>query len=98
MTPSWAIDPEALIATDARIIYVCSPNNPTGTSVSREALERLMAIAPGMVILAQAYAEFADEPMRELGAAGDRVLVVRTMSKAFGLAGLRIGYAVGAPA
>ena len=98
MTPSWDINPDALVATGARIIYVCSPNNPTGTCVSREALERLIADAPGIVILDQAYAEFADEPCLELAAASDRVLVVRTMSKAFGLAGLRIGYAIGAPA
>jgi histidinol-phosphate aminotransferase len=98
MTPSWDIDPAALVATGARLIYVCSPNNPTGTCVSREAFERLVAIAPGMVILDQAYSEFADESCLELGAASDRVLVVRTMSKAFGLAGLRIGYAIGAPA
>jgi histidinol-phosphate aminotransferase len=98
MTPSWDIDPDALVATGARLIYVCSPNNPTGTCVSRQAFERLVAIAPGMVILDQAYSEFADESCLELGAASDRVLVVRTMSKAFGLAGLRIGYAIGAPA
>ena len=98
MTPAWDIDPDSLVATGARIVYVCSPNNPTGTCVSREALERLIAIAPGMVILDQAYAEFADESWTDLAAASDRVLVVRTMSKAFGLAGLRIGYAVGAPA
>jgi len=98
MTPSWDIDPDALVATGARLIYVCSPNNPTGTCVSREALERLIAIVPGMIILDQAYTEFADESCLELGAANDRVLIVRTMSKAFGLAGLRIGYAVGAPA
>jgi histidinol-phosphate aminotransferase len=98
MTPSWDIDPDALVATGARLIYVCSPNNPTGTCVSRQAFERLVAIAPGMVILDQAYSEFADASCLELGAASDRVLVVRTMSKAFGLAGLRIGYAIGAPA
>jgi histidinol-phosphate aminotransferase len=98
MTQAWDINPDALVATGARIIYVCSPNNPTGTCVSREALEQLVAIVPGMVILDQAYAEFADESLTELAAASDRVLVVRTMSKAFGLAGLRIGYAVGAPA
>jgi histidinol-phosphate aminotransferase len=98
MTPSWDIDPVALVATGARIIYVCSPNNPTGTRVSRAALERLIASAPGAVVLDQAYAEFADESCLELAAASERVLVVRTMSKAFGLAGLRIGYAIGAPA
>lgn len=98
MTAAWDIDPDALIATGARIIYVCSPNNPTGTCASRAALERLIAGAPGVVILDEAYAEFAEDTRLDLTAASDHVLVVRTMSKAFGLAGLRIGYAVGAPA
>jgi histidinol-phosphate aminotransferase len=98
MTMAWDIDPDALVAAGARIIYVCSPNNPTGTCASRAAIERLLASAPGLVILDEAYAEFAEEGRLDLAAASDRVLVVRTMSKAFGLAGLRIGYAVGAPA
>ena len=96
MTPAWDIDPEALARTDARIIYVCSPNNPTGTAASRASLERLVASAPGVVILDEAYAEFADDGRLDLATTSDRVLVVRTMSKAFGLAGLRVGYAVGA--
>jgi histidinol-phosphate aminotransferase len=98
MTATWDIDPDALIATGARIIYACSPNNPTGTYASRAALERLIAGAPGVVILDEAYAEFAEDSRLDLAATSDRVLVVRTMSKAFGLAGLRIGYAVGTPA
>jgi histidinol-phosphate aminotransferase len=98
MIAEWDVDPDALATMDARIIYVCSPNNPTGTTASRAALERVIANAPGVVILDAAYAEFADDDYLDLAAASDRVLVVRTMSKAFGLAGLRVGYAVGAPA
>lgn len=98
MTTAWDIDSDALVATGARIIYVCSPNNPTGTCVSRAALQRLVAAAPGMVILDEAYAEFAEDSCLRLAGASDRVFIVRTMSKAFGLAGLRIGYGVGAPA
>lgn len=97
MTPGWDIDPEALVRTGARVIYVCSPNNPTGTVASRGALERLIANAPGFVILDEAYAEFAGSHHLDVAVMSDRVLVVRTMSKAFGLAGLRVGYAVGAP-
>lgn len=97
MTSSWDIDPDALARADARVIYVCSPNNPTGTVASRGALERLIASAPGVVLLDEAYAEFCAESILDLAKASERVLVVRTMSKAFGLAGLRVGYAVGAP-
>jgi histidinol-phosphate aminotransferase len=95
MTADWDIDADALAGTGARIIYVCSPNNPTGTTASRASLERLVATAPGIVTVDEAYAEFADGARIDLAARSDRVLVVRTMSKAFGLAGLRVGYAVG---
>lgn len=97
MTEASDIDPDALIDSGARIIYVCSPNNPTGSAASRAALERLIAGAPGVVMLDEAYAEFAEESRLDVTASSDRVIVVRTMSKAFGLAGLRIGYAVGSP-
>ena len=63
---------------------------------SRGAVERLVATASGVVIIDEAYGEFAGTSLLELARASDRVLVVRTMSKAFGLAGLRVGYAVGA--
>jgi histidinol-phosphate aminotransferase len=97
LTDSWDADTDALIATGARVIYVCSPNNPTGTMVSRESLERLATHARGVVIVDEAYAEYASMSAADLTGPGSRVLVVRTMSKAFGLAGLRIGYAIGAP-
>lgn len=97
MTSSWDIDPDALARADARVIYVCSPNNPTGTVASRGAIERLIASALGVVLLDEAYAEFVGKSLLDLARGSERVLVVRTMSKAFGLAGLRVGYAVGAP-
>ncbi len=98
MTPAWDIDPDGLLNSDARVVYICSPNNPTGTTASRNAIEQIIAAAPGFVILDEAYAEFAGSSCVDLATKYDRVLIVRTMSKAFGLAGLRVGYAVGAPA
>lgn len=98
MTPAWDIDPNALLQRDARVVYVCSPNNPTGTTTSRATVERLIDAAPGFVIIDEAYAEFSGGSYLDLATTNDRVLVVRTMSKAFGLAGLRVGYAIGAPA
>lgn len=98
LTSSYDIDPDAMLATDARIIYLCSPNNPTGAALSRSAVERVVERATGMVIIDEAYAEFASIDLSPIAIENDRVLVARTMSKAFGLAGLRIGYATGAPA
>ena len=97
MTADYDADVDRLLATGARIVYLCSPNNPTGTVLSRPAIQRIVDEAPGVVILDEAYAEFAECDTMELVARSDRLLISRTMSKAFGLAGLRIGYAVGAP-
>jgi histidinol-phosphate aminotransferase len=93
------VDAERLLAAGARITYVCTPNNPTGALASREALEQLLTRSRGVVLVDEAYAEYAGGASltREAPARGN-VLVVRTLSKAFGLAGLRIGYGVGAPA
>jgi histidinol-phosphate aminotransferase len=96
LTPALDIDPDALAATGAKVIYVCSPNNPTGTLASRNAIETLLQRAQGVVILDEAYAEFSQQDGFLKSAPNfPRLLVVRTLSKAFGLAGLRIGYAVG---
>lgn len=97
LTPAYDVDPDALLATNPAIVYLCSPNNPTGTTVSRSTIDAIVARANGLVIIDEAYAEFAGGSAVDLAMRSDRVLVTRTMSKAFGLAGLRIGYAIGAP-
>jgi histidinol-phosphate aminotransferase len=90
-------DLDALLAAKPRILYLCSPNNPTGALLARETLERAVREAPGVVFVDEAYAEFSGVSAVDLAMRVDNLLVIRTMSKAFGLAGLRIGYAIGAP-
>lgn len=90
------IDAERLVAASAKLTYLCAPNNPTGTPISRERVEFVASRASGIVLLDEAYAEFAPESFADLVGRHDRLLVVRTFSKAFGLAGLRVGYAAGA--
>lgn len=97
LTDSLNVDVDALVETGARIIYICTPNNPTGGALSRKTVEQIVERAPGLVIIDQAYVEFGGESFVDLASTGRPVLVTRTMSKAFGLAGLRIGYGVGAP-
>jgi histidinol-phosphate aminotransferase len=94
---NWDIDPAAMLATRARVTYLCSPNNPNGRSLSRGAVEAIVSESPGYVIIDEAYAEFADRSDVDLLVRSDRLVITRTLSKAFGLAGLRVGYAVGAP-
>ena len=93
LTADYSMDVDALLATNARIIYLCSPNNPTATPTSADAIRTVIANACGLVLLDEAYAEFtglagflAEAPSFE------RVVVCRTFSKAYGLAGLRVGY------
>lgn len=91
-------DFDALLAANPRILYLCSPNNPTGALLQRETLERAVREAPGVVFIDEAYAEFSGVSAVDLAMRVDNLLVIRTMSKAFGLAGLRVGYGIGAPA
>ena len=96
LTATLDIDAEALAATGAKVTYVCSPNNPTGLLASRAAMEGLLELSTGIILLDEAYAEFSQqEGFLQMAPRLERLLVVRTLSKAFGLAGLRIGYAVG---
>jgi histidinol-phosphate aminotransferase len=93
----------AAVGERTRVVIVCSPNNPTGTVVGHDEFAAFLDTLPRdvLVILDEAYAEFITAPgavdgMRVLGLL-DRanVVALRTFSKAFGLAGLRIGYAIG---
>jgi histidinol-phosphate aminotransferase len=94
--PGGVPDVDGLLAAGARHVYLCSPNNPTGGVLPGGALERVLAATPGLVILDEAYAEFAGRSEAAAAPARARLLVARTLSKAFGLAGLRVGWAVGA--
>lgn len=91
----------AAINDRTRVIIVCSPNNPTGTIVTAEEFSAFMAVVPGnlLVILDEAYAEFVTDPEavsgRSLLARYPNLVLLRTFSKAYGLAGLRVGYALG---
>lgn len=96
LTASGDLDAEALLATRAKVIYLCTPNNPTGTAASRAAVEQVIAEAPGVVLVDEAYAEFTRESYLAAARTRPHVLVTRTLSKAFGLAGMRVGYGVGA--
>ncbi|MDY7228217.1 pyridoxal phosphate-dependent aminotransferase [Hyalangium rubrum] len=97
LRPDFDIDVDAMLATGSRLLYVCSPNNPTSTVASRAALERLVDAAPGIVLVDEAYVEFASSSNVDLVRSRPNVLVTRTLSKAFGLAGMRVGYAIGRP-
>jgi histidinol-phosphate aminotransferase len=98
------LDAVLTAVTDAtRLVFVCNPNNPTGTVVSAEALDRFVANVPDhvLVVLDEAYREFVTDPAvpdgLPLAAERDNVAILRTFSKAYGLAGARAGYCVAPP-
>jgi len=95
---NFAISPDDLIAASTRktrMLFLASPNNPTGNCFAADDVRALAESVPrAMVVLDEAYAEFADSSLVMLPSEYENVLVLRTFSKAFGLAGLRVGYAV----
>src|ERR1700758_1218998 len=93
----------AAVTERTRLIFVCNPNNPTSTVVDPDALTRFIQAVPPHILIAidEAYVEYIRDDMApaslDLVQAHSNVVVLRTFSKAYGLAGLRIGYAVGHP-
>ncbi|UAK39519.1 histidinol-phosphate transaminase [Gordonia bronchialis] len=93
----------AVLEIEARrpdVVFVTSPNNPTGGSIALDDLRRIVAAAPGIVIVDEAYAEFSAQPsaVELIDAYPAKVVVSRTMSKAFAFAGGRLGYLAASPA
>ncbi len=103
---NWTHDLEAMaqaIIPRTRLLFLCNPNNPTGTMVSAEAVDRLLAKVPHDVIVVfdEAYFEYVRNPDFPDSMAyveqGRNAIVLRTFSKIYGLAGLRIGYGISTP-
>jgi histidinol-phosphate aminotransferase len=94
----FTIDPDAAVELVARarptLVFVCSPNNPTGTVEPIATIEALLGATDGLVIVDEAYGEFAPRSALELVRDDDRLVVVRTYSKVWSMAALRLGYAV----
>ncbi|HVL48067.1 MAG TPA: histidinol-phosphate transaminase [Candidatus Thermoplasmatota archaeon] len=97
--PRFALDAPALAraAQGAKVTFVCRPNNPTGNAFPRPEVERVVSAAGGLVVVDEAYAEFGPSSFLPEVARNPRLVVLRTFSKAYGLAGFRVGYAVAHP-
>ena len=102
LTKAYAHDVRAMIAAapDAGVFYVCTPNNPTGTLTSHSDIEYLLENKPkgSIVLVDEAYIHFCDAPsVIDLVTSGHDLIVLRTFSKLYGMAGLRCGFAIGRP-
>jgi histidinol-phosphate aminotransferase len=89
--------PPAFVESDAALKFVTNPNSPTGTLVALEDIADLCQRSRGVVLLDEAYVDFGPRSGLEILADHDNLLLVRTMSKSYALAGLRVGFALGAP-
>jgi histidinol-phosphate aminotransferase len=94
----WDLPVDALLATGARAVFFANPNAPTGTLVRTSRVRELAARFSGLLLVDEAYVDFADENSLTLVREFANVMVCRTLSKGYGLAGLRFGYAIAAPA
>ncbi len=83
------------IRNNAKIIYICSPSNPTGQAINLRNLEELLEAAPALVVLDEAYVDFSDESFIDIIKNYDNLMVLRTMSKAYRIPSTRCGFAVG---
>jgi histidinol-phosphate aminotransferase len=99
LTPELRYDVDALLAgaRGASLVVVCSPNNPTGGALAPAEVERLCRETDALVVVDEAYHEFAGESVVPLLARHANLVVLRTFSKAMALAGLRVGYLLAAP-
>lgn len=102
LRPDFSMDTEAMLAaTDSktRLMFICSPNNPTGNSFPAEQIEEFLERFGGVVVLDEAYIDFSVRPsLASLVKRYPNLIVLQTLSKAWGMAGLRIGLAVADPA
>ena len=96
--PEWELPVDTLAAAGAKLTLVVNPNAPTGTPYALDTLDALASQVRGVLVVDEAYVDFGGETALPLIEKHENVLVLRTMSKAFGLAGVRLGYAFGPPA
>ncbi len=101
LTDDFAFDADAVLAAiggaSPKLLFLCTPNNPTGTPIDASDIRRLAAALPNtLVVVDEAYGEFSDAPSFASEATGN-LIVLRTLSKAYGLAGARIGCAIADP-
>ena len=97
LEPDFTLDKKAFVkaAKKSDLIYICSPNNPTGNQLDRrEMIEVVDSLEGRLVLIDEAYVDFADYSLSGEAIKRNNVIVLRTLSKAFGLAGARVGYIV----
>jgi histidinol-phosphate aminotransferase len=94
LRPDFSMDVEGMISEGAKLTAICQPNNPTANLFDKHDVLSILSESPGVVILDEAYCDFCDSDMLADAMAAPLTIDIRTMSKAYGLAGLRAGFAI----
>ena len=94
LTEDYQLDVDTMVKQDAKIAIMPSPNNPTGNCFRTKDIEEILSRFNGIVVVDEAYAEYSDNPFVKRVEEFDNLVVLRTFSKAYAMAALRIGYAV----
>ncbi|MCL4339576.1 MAG: histidinol-phosphate aminotransferase family protein [Thaumarchaeota archaeon] len=93
----FSLPVEMILKGGTDMLFLCSPNNPTGNSIGEEELKRLLDSFPGLLVIDETYAEISNESLIKYLKRYDNLAIMRTFSKSFALAGMRIGYITGPP-
>ncbi len=94
---AFPVDDVIKAARDADLVWICAPSNPIGNAVGDDAVDAVIAATDGLVVIDAAYAEFAATDWSSRVGRNHNVIVLRTLSKAYGIAGARVGYAMAHP-
>jgi histidinol-phosphate aminotransferase len=94
LTEDFQLDPDAFAKIKAKVTIMPSPNNPTGNSFREKDIEEILSRSDGIVVIDEAYAEYSGKSMIRRVDEFDNLIVTRTFSKVYAMAGLRVGYAV----
>ena len=94
----FTLDPERIGSCGANLFFLTTPNAPSGVGFSNECLTSVLELFPRIFVADEAYVDFASENAISLLDEHKRLIIIRTLSKSYGLAGLRVGYALGSPA
>lgn len=95
--PNWTLDPDRFAHPEATLAFLANPNSPSGTALSPDQVAAIAERLGCLLVVDEAYADFAESSCVGLVESHPNVVVTRTLSKGYGLAGLRIGYLVGRP-
>lgn len=94
LATDFSLDPESIIEEKAKLSAICQPNNPTANLFDRSAVRKVLSESEGVVLLDEAYSDFCGSNMLKDALDSERTIDIRTFSKAYGLAGLRAGFAI----